>query len=55
MVRGRVRCRAVTAGATAAARLGKTLLCSSIKYLYEGRHELYTGLAIDPEVMRPGR
>ena len=29
-------------------RFGKSLLCSTIKYLYEGRHELYTGLAIDP-------
>ena len=29
-------------------RFGKSLLCSTIKYLYEGRRELYTGLAIDP-------
>ncbi len=28
-------------------RFGKSLLCSTIKYLYEGRRELYTGLAID--------
>jgi hypothetical protein len=29
-------------------RFGKSLLCSTIKYLYEGRRELYAGLAIDP-------
>jgi hypothetical protein len=29
-------------------RFGKSLLCSTIKYLYEGRRELYTGLAIEP-------
>jgi len=29
-------------------RFGKSLLCSTITYLYEGRRELYTGLAIDP-------
>jgi hypothetical protein len=29
-------------------RFGKSLFCSTIKYLYEGRRELYTGLAIDP-------
>ncbi len=29
-------------------RFGKSLLCSTIKYLYEGQRELYTGLAIDP-------
>jgi hypothetical protein len=29
-------------------RFGKSLLCSTIKYLYEGHRELYTGLAIDP-------
>ncbi len=29
-------------------RFGKSLLCSTIKYLYEGRHELYSGLAIEP-------
>ncbi len=29
-------------------RFGKSLLCSTIKYLYEGRHELYTGLEIEP-------
>ena len=29
-------------------RFGKSLLCSTIKYLYEGRRELYTSLAIDP-------
>jgi hypothetical protein len=28
-------------------RFGKSLLCSTIKYLYEGRRELYTDLAID--------
>jgi hypothetical protein len=28
-------------------RFGKSLLCSTIKYLYEGRRELYTGLAIE--------
>jgi hypothetical protein len=27
---------------------GKSLFCSTIKYLYEGRRELYTGLAIEP-------
>jgi hypothetical protein len=29
-------------------RFGKSLLCSTIKYLYEGRRELYAGLAIEP-------
>jgi hypothetical protein len=29
-------------------RFGKSLFCSTIKYLYEGRRKLYTGLAIDP-------
>ena len=29
-------------------RFGKSLLCSTLKYLYEGRHELYAGLAIEP-------
>ena len=29
-------------------RFGKSLLCSTLKYLYEGRRELYTGLDIDP-------
>ncbi|MEI7901314.1 MAG: AAA family ATPase [bacterium] len=29
-------------------RFGKSLLCSTLKYLYEGRRELYAGLAIDP-------
>jgi hypothetical protein len=29
-------------------RFGKSLFCSTIKYLYEGRRELYTGLAIEP-------
>ena len=29
-------------------RFGKSLLCSTIKYLYEGRRELYQGLAIEP-------
>jgi hypothetical protein len=29
-------------------RFGKSLLCSTLKYLYEGRRELYIGLAIDP-------
>jgi hypothetical protein len=29
-------------------RFGKSLLCSTIKYLYEGRRELYTDLAIEP-------
>ncbi len=29
-------------------RFGKSLLCSTIKYLYEGRRELYAGLAIAP-------
>ena len=29
-------------------RFGKSLLCSTLKYLYEGRRELFAGLAIDP-------
>ena len=29
-------------------RFGKSLLCSTLKYLYEGRRELYTGLEIEP-------
>ena len=29
-------------------RFGKSLLCSTLKYLYEGRRELYAGLAIEP-------
>ncbi|MEI7900854.1 MAG: AAA family ATPase, partial [bacterium] len=29
-------------------RFGKSLLCSTIKYLYAGRRDLYAGLAIDP-------
>jgi hypothetical protein len=29
-------------------RFGKSLLCSTIKYLYEGRRELYTDLTIEP-------
>ena len=29
-------------------RFGKSLLCSTIKYLYEGRRELYAGLAVEP-------
>jgi hypothetical protein len=29
-------------------RFGKSLLCSTLKYLYEGRRELYTGLGIEP-------
>ena len=29
-------------------RFGKSLLCSTLKYLYEGRRELFGGLAIDP-------
>ena len=28
-------------------RFGKSLLCSTIRYLYEGRRELFAGLAID--------
>jgi len=29
-------------------RFGKSLLCSTIRYLYEGRRELFVGLAIEP-------
>jgi len=29
-------------------RFGKSLLCSTLKYLYEGRRELFAGLAIEP-------
>ncbi|MEI8242563.1 MAG: AAA family ATPase [bacterium] len=29
-------------------RFGKSLLCSTLKYLYEGRRELYAGLAVEP-------
>jgi hypothetical protein len=29
-------------------RFGKSLFCSTLKYLYEGRRELYTGLEIEP-------
>ncbi len=29
-------------------RFGKSLLCSTLKYLYEGRRELFQGLAIEP-------
>ena len=29
-------------------RFGKSLLCSTIKYLYEGRREIYAGLGIEP-------
>jgi hypothetical protein len=29
-------------------RFGKSLLCSTLKYLHEGRRELYTCLAIEP-------
>ena len=29
-------------------RFGKSLLCSTLNYLYEGRRELFEGLAIDP-------
>jgi hypothetical protein len=29
-------------------RFGKSLLCSTIRYLYGGRRELFTGLAIEP-------
>jgi hypothetical protein len=29
-------------------RFGKSLFCSTLKYLYEGRRELYAGLAIEP-------
>ncbi len=29
-------------------RFGKSLICSTLKYLYEGRRELYSGLEIEP-------
>ena len=29
-------------------RFGKSLLCSTIKYLYQGKRELFNGLAIEP-------
>jgi len=29
-------------------RFGKSLLCSTLKYLYEGRRELFAGLVIEP-------
>ena len=29
-------------------RFGKSLLCSTMRYLYEGRRELFAGLAIEP-------
>jgi len=29
-------------------RFGKSLLCSTIRYLYEGRRDLFAGLAIEP-------
>ena len=29
-------------------RFGKSLLCSTMRYLYEGRRELFSGLAIEP-------
>ena len=30
-------------------RFGKSLLCSTLKYLYQGRHDLFKGLAIESE------
>lgn len=31
-------------------RFGKSLLCSTLKYLYEGRRELFTGLYIEDKI-----